>query len=119
MNDNDFFIWFCGFFDGEGCFNKTGKYIGLDVVQTLRKNREVLKTFKRIKKLFGGTLLVVRSKKENTNHSIRWKLKNRILVSLMLKKMIPFLCIRRLDAIVADKFIDDFFPKSKIPSGLV
>jgi hypothetical protein len=99
MSSKEFLIWFCGFFDGEGHVPRKRNNAFLDIAQALNPDRPVKYLFNRIKKEFGGSLYIIKSKNPKHLDTIRWRMKRVHDIIDLLKKMVPYLTIRQPDAL--------------------
>lgn len=96
-SNNEFYVWFAGFFDGEGCICFSHPYsLQVRMAQAIKDDRQNIPSiFLNIQKHFGGKLSYIIP--ENPKHSkqILWSLSKRDKIEKMIHCISPYIKIRK------------------------
>lgn len=99
MYNKKFDIWFAGFWEGEGTIRvrKMNKGLGSEITvsQGIHPKRNVLETFEKIKKTYGGTLSRTQHNYKNAYELITWGIYNNDGVLRMIDILLPYANIRK------------------------
>lgn len=97
MDSDSFDKWFAGFFDGEGSIAK-GKFIRtLLVAQSLNPKRPVKQLFDKIKQQYGGIIYINIIQNGKYLDQVIWKITKREKVKEVIRRILPFIILRRKD----------------------
>jgi len=96
-SNNEFYVWFAGFFDGEGCICFSHPYsLQVRMAQTIKDDRpSVLLIFQDIQKHFGGKLSYIIPKNPNYSKCVLWSLSKRDKIEKMIHCISPYIKIRK------------------------
>lgn len=97
--------WAAGFFDGEGCVSmaksaRKGQPLPYYRVELIVSNT-VKSPLDRLSELFGGRVVVARKAKGNRQTVYQWKTSGTAHTARVLKELLPWLTVKRQQALVA------------------
>ena len=102
INNKDFYIWFAGFWEGEGSlFRVKSRNYTMSVCQAIREDRTTEECFKIIQKKLGGYLHFYKHQNERYLVRYDWFLYERLKIKAVLYKILPYLLIRKKDVLNA------------------